>query len=68
MFGVIAERPGVTVSEIAQVTGIARSLIYNTTRSGVERDELERIALPGGQQGFKVGKQTPATDPATSRT
>jgi hypothetical protein len=68
VFGVIAERPGVTVTEIAQVTGIAKPLIYSTTRSGVERDELERVALPGGQQGFKVGKQAPPTDPATSGT
>jgi hypothetical protein len=54
VFGVIAERPGVTVSEVAEVTGIAKPLIYNTTRAGVERGELDRVALPGGQQGFKV--------------
>ena len=54
MYGVITERPGVTVTEIAHVTGIAKPLIYNTTRTGVERGELDRVALPGGQQGFKV--------------
>ena len=54
VYGVITERPGVTVSEVAQVTGIAKPLIYNTTRAGVERGELDRVALPGGQQGFKV--------------
>ncbi len=50
MCGVIAERPGVTVSEIAEVTRIAKPLVYNTTRAGVERGELE-VALPAGQ-GF----------------
>ena len=54
VYGVITERPGVTVTEIAHVTGIAKPLIYNTTRAGVERGELDRVALPGGQQGFKV--------------
>ena len=54
VFGVIAQRPGVTVSEIAEVTGIAKPLIYNTTRAGIERGELERVALPGGQNGFRA--------------
>ena len=68
VFGVIAKRPGVTVSEIAEVTGIAKPLIYDTTRAGIERGELERIALPGGQQGFRAGKQALAAVGATSGT
>ena len=39
-------------------------MIYNATRAGVERGELDRVALPGGQQGFKVRKTAPASDPA----
>ena len=54
VFGVIAQRPGVTVAELASVTGIAKPLIYNTTRAGIERGELERVALPGGQNGFRA--------------
>ena len=65
VFGVIAERPGVTVTEIAQVTGIPKPLIYNTTRAGVERGELERVALPGGQQGFRV-RDAASADAAAS--
>jgi hypothetical protein len=68
VFGVIADRPGVTVTEIAQVTGIAKPLIYNTTRAGVERGELERVALPGGQHGFRTAQGAPASNPATSST
>jgi hypothetical protein len=58
---VIGQRPGVTVTEISAVTGIAKPLVYNTTRAGVERGELERVALPGGQQGFKMA---PSSDSA----
>ena len=64
VFGVIAQRPGVTVSEIAQLTGITKPLIYNTTRAGVERGELERVASPGGRQGFKARAEAPASDAA----
>jgi hypothetical protein len=66
VFGVIAERPEVTVAEIAQVTGIAKPLVYNTTRAGVERGELERVALPGGHQGFKMAQAAPASQPGIS--
>ena len=66
VFGVIAERPGVTVTEIAQVTGIAKPLIYNTTRAGVERGELERVELPGGTHGFRMAPGAPASDPIGS--
>ena len=59
VLGVIAERPGVTVTEIAGVSGIAKPLVYNTTRTGVERGELERVALPGGQHGFKLAPDAP---------
>jgi hypothetical protein len=63
VFGVIAERPGVMVSEIAEVTGIAKPLVYNTTRAGVERGELERVSLPGGLAGFRTAQ---ASKPQTS--
>jgi hypothetical protein len=53
-----------TVTEIAQVKEITKPLIYNTRRAGGERGELDRAALPGGQQAFKVRKQAPASDAA----
>jgi hypothetical protein len=43
---------GVTATEIARVTGIAKPLIDNTTQAGVERGELERVAVPGGRHVF----------------
>jgi hypothetical protein len=63
VYGVIAERPGVTVSELAQVTGIAKPMIYNTTRTGIGRGELEKVALPGGQTGFKPAPVAPSSEP-----
>lgn len=68
VFAVIAERPGVTVTEIAQVTGIAKPLVYNTTRAGIERGELDRVMLPGGQQGFRHAERASAGDAETAAT
>src|SRR5215210_5388054 len=36
IYGVVGERPGVSVGEIASVTGIAKPLIYNATRTGLQ--------------------------------
>ena len=66
VFAVIEQRPGVTVAELASVTGIAKPLIYNTTRAGVERGELERVALPGGLHGFKMAQAAPASESRSS--
>jgi hypothetical protein len=54
------------VAELASVTGIATPLIYNTTRSGVERGELERVALPGGRYGFKMAQAARASESRTT--
>jgi hypothetical protein len=53
----------VTVTQTAQLTGIAKPLIENTTRAGVGHRELLRLAQRGGQQrsGF------PGAAPATAR-
>jgi hypothetical protein len=66
VFGVIEQRPGVTAAELASATGIAKPLIYNTTRAGVERGELERVALPGGPHGFKMAQEAPASESPSS--
>jgi hypothetical protein len=66
VFGVISERPGVTVAELAATTGIVKPLIYNTTRAGIGRGELERVALPGGQHGFRIVQVASSSQPDTS--
>ncbi len=55
VLAVIGERPGVSVAEIASVTGIDKPVIYNVTRSGIEKGELESVDLGGGRRGFKLG-------------
>ena len=55
-----------SVTEVANVTGIAKPLIHNSTRAGVERGELERVTLPGGQHGSKIAQAASASDPAES--
>ena len=57
---VVDERPGVTASEISDVTKIARPVTYNTLAKLVEQDRLEKTELPGGQTGYKLA--TPADD------
>jgi hypothetical protein len=56
VFRVISERPGVSVGEIAQVTGIGNPLVYGVTRNGVSRGELEAVDLGGGRKGFKLAE------------
>ena len=57
VFGVIAERPGVSVGEIAETAKIRKPLVYGVTRAGVERGELEVVELGGGRKGFKLADQ-----------
>ena len=54
IYGVIGERPGVSVGEIASVTGIAKPLVYNATRTGMQKDELRKVDLGGGRSGFTL--------------
>lgn len=49
----VGERPGVSASEIASVTKIARAVTYNTLAKLVELGRLEKTQLPGGQTGYK---------------
>jgi hypothetical protein len=53
IYAAIEARPGATVGEIAEASGVAKRIIYNVTRQGVEKGELERQELPSGSAGFK---------------
>lgn len=57
---VVGERPGVTASEISDVTKIARAVTYNTLAKLVENGQLEKTELPGGQTGYKVATSADA--------
>jgi hypothetical protein len=51
---VVGDRPGVTATEIADVTKISRAVTYNTLAKLVEQEQLEKTELPGGQTGYKA--------------
>src|SRR3954447_1895115 len=59
ILGVVASRPGVTASEIADVTKISRAVTYNTLAKLVEQSAVQKTELPGGQTGYKTPQ--PAT-------
>ena len=54
IYAVIGERSGVSVGEIASVTGITKPLIYNATRTGVQKGELRKVDVGGGRSGFAL--------------
>jgi sugar-specific transcriptional regulator TrmB len=54
ILGTVADRPGVSAAEIADVTKISRAVTYNTLAKLVEQGRLEKTELPGGQTGYKA--------------
>jgi hypothetical protein len=63
IFEVIGSKPGATVSDIQDATGIDKPVIYNITRKGIEDGALERVVLAGGIQGFKTNSAKTTTEP-----
>ena len=57
---VVGDRPGVSATEIADVTKISRAVTYNTLAKLVEQGQLAKTALPGGQTGYRA-VDAPAT-------
>jgi hypothetical protein len=61
----VNERPGATASEIADVTKISRPVTYNTLAKLVEQRKLVKVALPGGQTGYRPAPAAAATPTPT---
>jgi hypothetical protein len=51
---VVGERPGVSATEIADVTKISRAVTYNTLAKLVAQGQLTKTELPGGQTGYRT--------------
>lgn len=51
---VVGDRPGVSATEIAEVTKISRAVTYNTLAKLVEQGQLAKTELPGGQTGYRA--------------
>jgi hypothetical protein len=54
VLGVLAERPGVSVSELAAASGVARPVLYALLKTLEERDEVTKEQLPGGTTGYRL--------------
>ncbi len=52
ILSVVSARPGVTATEIAEVTKISRAVTYNTLAKLVSQGALKKTELPGGQAGY----------------
>jgi hypothetical protein len=53
---VIADRPGVTVAELASATGITKNVLYSLTRTLTQRGAIERVELPADTVGFRIAR------------
>src|SRR3954452_25240437 len=58
---VIADRPGVTVAELASATGIAKNVVYSLTRVLTQQERIERVQLPGDSIGFRLAEASEAS-------
>jgi len=50
----VGERPGITTSELAAASGVAKPTLYTLLSSLTKQDVLQRQELPGGQSGYRV--------------
>ncbi|WP_041730058.1 helix-turn-helix domain-containing protein [Conexibacter woesei] len=66
-----AERPGITVAEIAQETGIGKPTVHSTVYALKRRGELENagdgVKLAGGTRRESASRATPARRAAAGR-
>jgi hypothetical protein len=65
---VVGERPGITSSELAAASGVAKPTLYALLSSLTKQDVLQRQQLPGGQSGYRVrAVDASATGPIGSK-
>jgi IclR-like helix-turn-helix domain-containing protein len=66
VLGVLAERPGVSASELAGASGVARPVLYALLRTLDERGEIAKEELPGGTTGYRLAPESPSALDASS--
>ena len=54
VLGVLAERPGVSVSELTTAAGVARPVLYALLKTLEERGEITKEQLPSGTTGYRL--------------
>jgi predicted transcriptional regulator len=65
---VVDERPGVTVAELAASSGVKRTTLYGILRLLIERGEVAKRELPGGQAGYARAEPARPPNPEASPT
>jgi hypothetical protein len=60
---VLAERPGVSATELSSASGVERTVLYALLNRLVERGEVLKESLPGGTSGFSLPRE-PSAFPA----
>jgi hypothetical protein len=62
----VSERPGASARELAAVTDVRGGTLYALLRTLTERGELDKLALPGGQIGYRPAVSPTAAAPSES--
>jgi hypothetical protein len=65
VFGVLAERPGVSVIELSTAADVARPVLYALLKTLEKRGEVVKEELPGGITGYRLAVNA-SPEPATS--
>jgi hypothetical protein len=64
---VLGDRPGVSVTELASASGVARPVLYNLLKTLAQRGEIAREDLSGGATGYRIAGG-PTADVASAPT
>jgi hypothetical protein len=64
VLGVIGERPGVSVRELAAASGVTGGTLYALLRTLAERGEIARQELPSGHTGYTLAASPTTAAPS----
>jgi hypothetical protein len=56
--GVLAERPGVSASELSNASGVGRQVLYGLLKRLEDSGEIIKEPRPGGTAGYRVASAT----------
>jgi hypothetical protein len=58
VLAVLAERPGVSASELSNASGVGRQVLYGLLKRLEDSGEIIKERLPGGTAGYRVASAT----------
>lgn len=63
----VAERPGITTSELVASSGVERRTFYTLLSTLTKHGAVERQKLPGGHTGYRRGAETAQASAAATK-